>query len=245
MSEVYGVGVRFAHVRLEASRASVPRLVDFYGRTLDLNVEVAGPDRLVFAIGETTMEFVDEIGESFYHFALLVPGNRFDRAIKWAGARTELLPDPDSGEMDFEFENWNASACYFHDPAGNVVELIAHRGLHEASLEGEFEPGELVGLSELGLVGDSPGMAQRLADDMGLQLWDGTLENPERLAFVGEKGRTLILAQPGRGWLPTGRAAEAHPVEALLLGRAECETQLEGGRYRIRSRVAFTDHDRP
>ena len=51
--------------------------------------------------------------------------------------------------------------------------------------------------------------------------------------FVGEKARTLILAPPGRGWLPTGRPAEPHPVEARLSGSPKGEAGLEGGRYRI------------
>jgi len=51
---------------------------------------------------------------------------------------------------------------------------------------------------------------------LGLQLWDGTIAEPGLLAFVGEKGRTFILAPAGRGWLPTSRAAEPHPVEARI-----------------------------
>jgi len=44
----------------------------------------------------------------------------------------------------------------------------------------------------------------------------GTVDEPNRLAFVGERGRTFILAPPGRGWIPTDRPAEPHPVEALI-----------------------------
>jgi hypothetical protein len=72
-----------------------------------------------------------------------------------------------------------------------------------------------VGFSELGLVGDPPTELRRL-ESRGVSLWDGTIEEPDRLAFVGEKGRTLILAPPGRGWLPTGRPAETHPVQFEL-----------------------------
>lgn len=61
-------------------------------------------------------------------------------------------------------------------------------------------------------------MARRLADELRLKLWDGTVDEPGQLSFVGEKGRTLILSPPGRGWLPTRRPAEAHPVDAVLAG---------------------------
>ena len=77
---------------------------------------------------------------------------------------------------------------------------------------------ELVGLSELGLVGDKAELAAALHDELGLEQWDGDLDHEARLAFVGEKARTFILSLEGRGWLPTGRPAEAHPCEVELAG---------------------------
>lgn len=182
--------MRFVEVTLAAPAALLPELEAFYdGMT-----------------GETTLRFHAGDGEPFYHFALLLPGDRFDAAHAWAGGRFELL-----GGV-FEFENWDARAVYFLDPAGNIVELIAHRGLEENGREGDFRAEEIVGFSELGLVGNR---AERL-HTLDLTLWAGTIDDPDRLAFVGEKGRTLILAEEGRGWLPTGRPAEAHPVEFEL-----------------------------
>jgi hypothetical protein len=56
------------------------------------------------------------------------------------------------------------------------------------------------------------------------------------LAFVGERARTLILSDVGRGWLPTGRPAEVHDVEAVLSGSPAAEVVLEDSRYRISRR---------
>jgi hypothetical protein len=170
--------------------------------------------------GETELEFVAAESEPFYHFAFLAPLARFDELL---AATAEPLPDPDTGEVVFDFENWDAKAFYFHDPAGNIVEVIAHNGLDEQ------------GLSELGLVGEPRALAEGL-QQLGLELWDGTLEEEGRLAFLGERGHTLILAPPGRGWMPTGRAAEPHPVEAELEGPPTGEVELEGGLYRITRR---------
>jgi hypothetical protein len=192
--------MRFAEVTLAAPLD----LRDFYGRGLGLPL-----DGEAIVIGETRLRFRIEDGDAFYHFALLVPGDRFDAALAWARERVELL-----GEV-FDFEAWDARAVYFHDPAGNIVELIAHVGLEENGRSEAFDAEELVGLSELGVV-DDPSRQLRLLERPGLQLWDGTIDEPDRLAFVGEKGRTLILAPPGRGWLPTDRPAEPHPVEFVL-----------------------------
>jgi catechol 2,3-dioxygenase-like lactoylglutathione lyase family enzyme len=212
--------VRFRHVVLGAPPRGLDALGDFY-EGLGFEIE---PDRLLFRAGETTMEFDPARGEPFYHFAFLVPGDRFEAAFDWARARTELLPD-EEGETVFDFDNWDAKACYFEDPAGNIVELAAHIGLDENGRKGDFEAGEIVGLSELGLVGDKQAMAAEL-EKLGFELWNGTLTEPDRLGFVGERGRTLILAPPGRGWVPTGRPAEVHPVEAVF---AEGSAMLENG----------------
>jgi hypothetical protein len=192
--------MRFVEVTLAAPAG----LADFYGETLGLPVA----DDAV-RVGETTLRLEPAEDEPFYHFALLVPGDRFDAALPWARERVELLGDV------FDFDNWDALAVYFHDPAGNIVELIAHHGLEENGCEGPFAAGELAGFSELGIVGDRA-LELQLLERRGLSLWDGTIEGTDRLAFVGEKGRTVILAPPGRGWLPTGRPAEPHPVEFVL-----------------------------
>jgi D-alanyl-D-alanine carboxypeptidase len=191
--------MRFAEVTLSAPLD----LRDFYGGELGLPLDDA------IVIGETRLRFNIAERVAFYHFALLVPGDRFGATLDWARRRVELLGDV------FEFENWDAEAVYFHDPAGSIVELIAHHGLEETGRSGPFAAGELLGFSELGIVGDRPSLLRELESE-GLELWSGTVEEPDRLAFVGEKGRTLILAPPGRGWLPTGRPAEPHPVEYVL-----------------------------
>jgi hypothetical protein len=218
--------VRFVHVRLAASAEALPRLAGFYERDMGL-----GP--APFRMGETALEFAPGDGEPVYHYALLVPGDRFEAALAWIGERVEPLPGS-AGNVVFDFEFWSAQACYFHDPAGNIVELIAHGGVGEAGAAGPFRPEELLGLSELGLVGDSPAMAAGL-ERLGLAVWSGSVEEPGSLAFAGTKARTLILAQPGRGWLPTGRAAEQHPAEITVAGAGEGSVVLAGGTYRIRS----------
>ena len=203
--------MRFDRVLLDAPPALLAKLAEFYADRLGL--ERLGESGV--RLGESQLTFVAGSGEPFYHFAILVPGNRFEAALAWIGERAELLPDPEGGEVVFDFDNWDALACYFHDPAGNIVELIAHRGVDESDRDGPFTASELVGVSELGLVGDRRGLAAALGE-LGLAHWTGDLDAQGRLAFVGEKARTIILAPEGRGWLPTGRPAEPHPSEVEL-----------------------------
>lgn len=224
----------FLHVRLRAPARLLPALADFYGDRLGMDRLEQTQNLVAVRVGKTRLEFLPSATEPFYHFALLAPGNRFGELLTWAGERAALLPATDSREVVFDFTDWGAQACYFHDPAGNIVEVIAHGGVGETSAGGSFAADELLGFSELGLVGDTGEMSSLLSRTLGLELWDGAVDTEDRLAFVGEPARTLILSPAHRPWLPTGRPAEAHPVEAVLSGFPAGEALLAASLYRIR-----------
>jgi len=213
--------VKFSRVTLEAPIDRLAELASFYEDELAL--PLSGP--LAFQVGESELAFRPVRGQPFYHFALLVPGGRFAAALEWAEARTTILPP---GVFDFDF--WDAQACYFHDPAGSIVELISHRAISPSPKTGAFGPDELLGLSEVALVGDLRALAATLYEQLGLEVWSGSVDEGA-LAFVGEQARTFILAPPGRGWLPTGRPSEPHPVETVIEGPVAGDVRLDG--YRV------------
>jgi catechol 2,3-dioxygenase-like lactoylglutathione lyase family enzyme len=225
--------VNFRRVAIATAAGRLDAQERFYRDRLGLPVE-RSPDRVVVSCGPATIEFAAAEGAPFTHFALLAPGNRFDEALAWTGERVQLLPDPDTGHPVFDFSFWDARACYFEDPAGNVVELIAHRGVEHSQGEG-FGPGDLRGLSEVGLVtADKPAAAAALHTALGVEVWDGSATGPG-LAFAGQRARTLILAPPGRRWLPTEWAAVACPTEVDLELERTGSVELDGGLIRIRS----------
>lgn len=225
--------MRFRRVRLAAPAAGLAELREFYAGTLGLDCE-PGEGTLRVAVGETALELAGTRGEPFYHYALLVPGDRFDAARAWAADRAPLLTEPGAASEVFDFSAWDALACYLHDPAGNIVELIAHRGLAESGRAGGFAGGELVGLSEVGLVGPPAQLAATLHEGLGLEPWDGAVAPDSRLGFVGARARTFVLCAEGRGWLPTGRPAERHPVHAWVSGGVA--GHLEVGPYTVDTR---------
>jgi hypothetical protein len=229
--------MNIAEVRLDGPRERASELELFYFDSLGLEaVESGGGDLLTCSVGASALRFSPAPAHAapFYHFAFLVPGNRFDAAYGWLAARAPLLPDPATHDTLFDFDSWDALACYCHDPAGNIVELIAHRGLSEGATEGPFSGRELVGFSEVGVVvTDKKQSVEVLARDLDLQVWDGEVDDPARIVFVGERGRTLILCRPGRGWLPTSRPAEIHPVEVAVTGSRRGEVGLPGTPHRV------------
>ena len=246
--------MRLLRIELEAEEGARPALARFYGDELRLRASQSRSS-LGVHVGATLLEFRRVTGRRpFYHFALRVPRNRFAAAHAWLAERTSLLTEQDSDETVFEFPNWNAVACYAHDPCGNIVELIAHHDLaDESRADGRFAGAELIGVCELGLVGPDTRAIASALEPLGIRLWDGTVESPGRIGFVGAPAGMFILAPVGRGWMPTGRPAEVHAATVLARGARDAEIAIPGTPYRVRTvvsdaaraRIAAADDARP
>jgi catechol 2,3-dioxygenase-like lactoylglutathione lyase family enzyme len=216
-----GSSLLISSVRLAAPSAAMEALERFYLGCLGLSADRGAGDRLTLTVGGARLEFAPDPdgGAPFYHFAILVPGDRYPAARRWVERCAELLSRPGQTSTTFRFQAWDADACYFHDPAGNIVELIAHRGVGEERADSAgFAAGEFLGISEVGIVVADPPAAARALASAGLDLWSGGVEGEDALAFIGRQAHTLILCPPGRPWLPTQRPAECHPVTASVAG---------------------------
>jgi hypothetical protein len=232
--------VQFLDLKLQAPSARLGTLRRFYTDELGFPDAPAEGASYAFQVGRTALAFTPVAPERpFYHFAMRLPRNRFAAAGEWVAGVTELLADPESGETTFRFDNWNAEAFYAHDPCGNIVEFIAHHELPEetAGLR-PFSADEFLGVCELGLVGGNPRQMAGALETLGISLWDGTLEDPGRLAFMGDREGVLILSTVGRGWMPTGRPARVHRVEALVSGKRNAEVTPPETPHRISTTTA-------
>ena len=214
--------MKILRIRLQTGADSLDALARFYGG-------------LPFRAGDTVVDFEPVAGaRPFYHFAFRVPRNRSDAAREWLAARAGLVPDRETVETTFEFDFWNAQACYALDPGENIVELIAHRELaDESPVEGPFDAAELLGVGEVGLVGPDRRAMAAVLQPIGIELWSGTLDEPGGLAFMGGRDGVLILSEPDRGWIPTGRPAEIWPVEVAVAGRRDAELTLPGTPHHV------------
>ena len=205
-----------ATLALGASANAHGELAAFYGERLGLSAGVGRTGALTVRVGPARLSFSPAPGEPYHHFALLVPGDRFAAAHGWIAERVELLSGSGGSDV-FEFDTWPAQACYFVDPAGNIVELIGHPGIADTGTAGpRFEARELAGISEAGLVAaDLPAAARTLAA-AGIEIWDG--DPTAGIAFAGRRAHTVVLSAADRNWMPTQRPATPFPVAITLAG---------------------------
>lgn len=212
--------------------AGIDALEDFYGATLGLDTR-RERDQLVVAVGPTRLVFVRRADAGIHHFAFNVPVADFDHARAWIAARAPLIPDAD-GRTVFAFDDWDAVATYFRDPAGNIGELIARRGL-PAPPDAPFGPGRLLALGEIGLVTpDVPALVRRLRRRTGLEIFRGS--ESESFAALGDDHGLLIVVREGRAWYPTtDGAARLQPVRVALETDGGRTVRIAGASCRIRS----------
>ena len=216
--------MRILRVGLLVAEEAERELTRFYRDELRLPA-LDDSGRLAFAAGATVLEFRRVAGSRpFYHFALRVPRNRFDAAHAWLAGHAGLLSEPGSRETTFRFESWNAEACYAHDPAGNIVELIAR----------ERAPGTdlFLEVSEVGLPVADVGVAvEFLESEVGLPHFSG---NRRDFSAVGDDRGLFIVVPVGRPWLFTDRPAPDHPIAVTVAAERAAEVEVPGSRHVVR-----------
>jgi catechol 2,3-dioxygenase-like lactoylglutathione lyase family enzyme len=223
--------VEFQSVRLHT--AKLPELEQFYRKTLGLPVTKTENGMEVRA-GSSILEFagVAAGSEPFYHFAFNIPENKLGVAMEWLRPRCAIFKNPNTGQEIYHFVNWNAHSCYFHDPAGNILEFIARHTLPNAA-PGGFSTRDILSVSEIALVAPDLGpLADRLKNGLDISDYPGT--SPEFMPVGNEYG-LFILVRSGRIWLGGTSQATVYPVEVLLHGGHPMQLRWEGLPYLVKS----------
>ncbi|MBS1887230.1 MAG: hypothetical protein JSU06_08585 [Actinobacteria bacterium] len=217
--------------------ADLERQAAFWGETLGLPVCV-GEDEVEVGLRASRIRFRRaEAGiDARYHFAINVPPGSIGRALEWIGGRHEALPFHwHHGEGDGATvvrTDVGAGCLYFLDAGGNVAELIASPQV-EGDV-GEFGPGSLVEIAEIGIASADPDRTSAaLRDFFGAEVVWGGGPGAE-LTAIGDAHSVVIVAPIGRGWIPVDLSARRLPTEIVFYGAEARELTLPEGPYRLR-----------
>lgn len=215
---------RIRRIRLQTGRLSMLR--DYYAGVWGVQTVAEAADSIEFQFGASVVQFVPAAAGArpYYHFAIDVPANQFDQAKRWLTARGELLRDPDTGVDEFHFETWDARSAYVHDPAGNIVELIARRTRNRI-MPGPFGPHMLLNISEIGVVVDEQQRdSARLAAALRLPRYH------DSAMFLGDDRGLLVVVARDYAWYPQRtRCAERFALTVELAGDAGSSSRWDDG----------------
>lgn len=214
--------MQITHLTITA--ADLPAQRRFYAEVLGLAARPAGDGLLVQAGRSQLAMRPAPAGERpCYHIAFAVPLARLMAAHHHIAAHTPLVADS-AGAPIIDHAGWGARACYFFDPAGNILECIAR--VDEPADDPDAPPAPaILAIAEAGIVtGNVPEAAAALCARLGVGVFSGA-GSPDFTA-IGDRHGLLIIVRQGRIWYPdTGRAAAPAPLEAVV--------QTESGEHRV------------
>ncbi|MFW5978049.1 MAG: VOC family protein [Halohasta sp.] len=211
--------MQFDHLRIPAADPNALR--GWYGSLFGVD-KTLGDDRQAVRLGETTLQFEQADTSPPIHLAvrLLVDA---ETAVDRLAERATIIPV--DGEPSRWFEFLRATAIYFDDAAGNVLEGLCYDGDTRQSADDGLADGEWVdGVTEVGLPAHEPlALVEWLEGTVGLSAW-GTPS--ETFAWVGDRHARFVVIPTGREWYPTQRAAELAPVSVTVADKS-----AQPGRY--------------
>lgn len=211
----------------------------FWGGTLGFPV-VDGSGAVEVSLRRSTLRFEQAVpgGDSRYHFAINIPPGSIGDAATWAEERHDLLafhgdPDVEEGATIVHTDR-GASAFYFLDAAGNVVELIANDHLDDEP-EAAFGPESFLEVAEIGIAtADTDTTRTVVQETLSADiLWGG--REGWLLTAIGDDHGVVIVAPVGRGWIPVGLPARPLPTTIIAEAPHAREALLPEGPYRIRA----------
>lgn len=222
---------RFRALRLTANPQRLGALETFYSEVLHLPVDTKQSDGLSVQAGSTRIDFRADADAAspFYHFAFNIPENKMDQAIDWMSKRAPLLKNRDGNHIVY-FDWLDAHSIYFYDPAGNLLEFIAHHPLRNGRM-GDFGVEDILYASEIGLVTkDVPALAAELEGALALTNYavQRGLRSSDEFRPIGDPFGFFILVKHKRPWLMSDVPAELFAVDVELRDKTKRDLKLNG-----------------
>ena len=213
----------------------IAEMQDFYTKTLGFALLSATNDAFEVQIGDSKLHFhtthlVNK--QPFYHFACNIPTNKVEEAAKWLALRnidclqirkTEVEEDD---TVIAEFDDWNARAVYFYDPAGNIVEFIARLDSRYTSLK-PFAADSVISISEIGLAcANAKTYAADLRTKYDLTSFQKSTNNDDFWALGADNG-LFVISTESRTWFPTDKKVQHFPMKIAFKNRKNVDCEME------------------
>lgn len=209
----------------------IEAIKEFYAISLGMDLMEDSTTCVSFRAGGSVLSFkkVPEQEKPYYHVAFTIPTNILADAKRWAQDRNISLLSKD-GQDEFYFPYWDATAIYFYDPSGNLMEFIAHHSLDNA-VDEAFEVKHLLCISEIGMpVDDVPETISTLEGHYHLKPFAGDGKN---FSPTGDAEGMFIVIDKQMPWFPDGRMPGLFATEVKVETGKPGSLCLQDGMYNI------------
>lgn len=185
-------------------------LGEWYGSLFDAEPTGKRDDRTsTVTLGETTLQVAAVESTPTLHVAVRLHCDP-ETAREWLADRTTILPV--EGETSRYFEFLDATAIYFEDPEGNVLEALCYAGDPRSETDSTAE--WIDGVTEVGLPAREPlALVEWLEEEVGLSAWGSPSET---FGWVGDSNARFVVVPADRPWYPTDRIAGTTPISVTL-----------------------------
>lgn len=201
----------------------LPAMRHFYLIDLEFRLAQSTKDSFTIQVGNSSLTFLQSDEPATYHFAFNIPGNQVQLAKKWLDGRAPL--NLENGKSEIYYENFDADAIYFDDPAGNVVEYIGRRNQKTYN---DFTTPSVLDISEISITTTFVKDSAKKLDVFGIHSRNNNLIEPESLNFLGEEDTYIILVPPNRRWYFSDKMSITCPLEIELSDYRRIIVDFEG-----------------
>ncbi|MCM4153915.1 glyoxalase [Arenibacter sp. N53] len=222
--------MKIKEIKLYTSK--IKAQAEFYSQVLGLPIIKQSDRQVSFQIGNSMLYFEYLKTATPYHFAINIPANKEDEALKWLKSRLAILKD--GQDEIINFTAWNAKAIYFYDEDKNIVELIARKNLKNAT-DHSFGSEQFLEISEIGVATTNiESEFNTLRSFMDIPIFDGGFGN---FCAVGdESGLFILINRENKDWYPTLDKAFPSAFELKLSQQEKIyEIEFKSGKIEILS----------
>lgn len=189
---------------------------DFWVNRMGMELLAQNATSFSVRIGTSKLKFVRHPGNAspFYHFAVNIPENQIEQAFEWIRERAQVIRQDGTGAEIIHKPLFNAHSLFFHDPAGNVVELTARHVLTN-TLEGTFTKNMLLKISEVSIITkNTRECAELMTAQLGVREFERSTTGYKPIG--GAEG-ILAFVVTGKTFLPSENLVSfAHKMEVVL-----------------------------
>lgn len=184
----------------------------FYNEVMELPLLEDFEDYFTVGAGSTKLTFTHSEQKPYYHAAFRTDLEHFHYMYRKLG-NLGVLSANEQGETSMF---WKGKQLYFHDPDGNIMEILERPNPAKNPLKGFYDIGE-IGLP-------APDLSEMSEFLSSLPNEFPSLDPTFR--FFGGNDGVFVLAITGRPWYPTQKSAYISPVTVEVTSEDASEQRL-------------------